>query len=161
MLHIPLLLRLSILGIGIVITLASLIPVLEDSQSRMGVTTIILLILLLAGSLYEERWTFDPGTRTISFRFGLLFLAKTMRVSFDRVDEISVERAVRGKVQHQQKQEKQPRPQNGIGRFFRPKVFINLVLYLKDSERLIIESGNARKEEQLINLKKQIQEILF
>jgi hypothetical protein len=159
-LHIPLLLRLSIVAIGIIIIAASLIPILEKTQSQLGVTTIVLLVLLLFGALYEERWTFDPAARIISFRFGLLFLAKTMKISYDQVDEITLEKAVKGKMQSQDDLAEPSRPQNGLGRLFRPKVFINLVLYLKDAERLIIESGNARKEAQLINIQKQIQEVL-
>ncbi len=159
-LHIPLRLRLSIITIGLIILAASLIPILEGTQTQLGVATIALLIILLLGALYEERWIFDPAARTISFRFGLLVLAKTMTISFDQGDELTVEKPVKGKLHNQEAQEAPSRPQTGLARLFQPKVFINLVLYLKDSERLIIESGNARKEAQLINLKKEIQEIL-
>jgi len=159
-LHIPLLLRLSIIAIGLVIIAASLIPVIEGTQSQLGVTTILLLLLLLFGALYEERWTFDPATRTISFRFGLLFLAKTMRISFDQIDEITLEKTVKGSMQKPAEHADLERPQTGLKKLFQPKVFINLVLYLKDSERLVIESGNARKEAQLINIKNQIQAVI-
>ncbi|AEJ20810.1 hypothetical protein [Gracilinema caldarium] len=160
-LHIPLLLRLSLSAIGLIILAASLIPILEGPQTQQGVTTIVLMIILLFGALYEERWTFDPASRTISFRFGLVFLAKTMKISYDQVDEITLEKAIKGKMQNLEAPAEPSRPQNSLARFFQPKVFINLALYLKDSERLIIESGNAKKEAQLINLKKEIQEILL
>jgi len=159
-LQIPILLRLSITAIGLIIFAASLIPNMEGTQTQPGVTTIVLLIFLCFGALYEERWTFDPATRTISFRFGLLFLAKTMNISYDQVDEITLEKAIKGKMQNQDDHAEPSRPQTGLDRLFQPKVFINLVLYLKDAERLIIESGNIRKEEQLIKIKKQIQEVL-
>lgn len=159
-LHIPLALRISILAIGLIIIAASLIPSSDGAQSHLGVTTVLLCIVLLLGALYEERWTFDPATRAIKFRFGLLFLAKTMSIPYDQVDEIRVERAMKGTMQPLNEQTEPTKPTTGLFRLFQPKVFINLVLYLNHAERVVIESGSARREDQLITLKNQIQEVI-
>ncbi len=159
-LHIPLMLRLSIVAIGIIIFLASFIPLLEGSQAQLGVSSVILLIILLFGALYEERWIFDPKNKLISFHFGLILLSKKMHIQFSQVSEISIEKSVRGKAQLPAEEKEPARQQSWFGNLFRPKVFINLVLYLNDAERLIIESGNPRKEERLIDIKNQIEELI-
>ncbi len=159
-LHVPLWFRLALLFIGCVVLFALLIPVREGSPAGIGVPGLVLMVVIFFGTLYEERWIFDPLRRTISFRFGLLFLAKTMEIPFDQIDEISVERATKGTMQQAQSGDKENLPQRGIGRLFRPKQYSNLILYLQDSERLVIESVNFRKEEQLIKLKDHIQQVL-
>ncbi|WP_304225209.1 hypothetical protein [Gracilinema caldarium] len=159
-LHVPLWIRLVLFCIGSVVLFALLLPVQEGSPAGFGVPGLVIIILLFFGIFYEERWVFNPIRKTISFRFGLLFLAKILEIPFDQVDEISVERATKGSMQQTRGDDKESIPQHGIGKLFRPKQYNNLILYLRDSERLVIESVSLRKEEQLIKLKDQIRHVL-
>lgn len=50
-----------------------------------GVVPIVIFTVLMLGALYQERWTFDPGSRTIVSAHGLIGLAFRRRWSFDQV----------------------------------------------------------------------------
>ena len=50
--------------------------------STINVVPLLLFLILLVGAAYEERWVFDPGSRTLCSRHGLLVLARTRRWTF-------------------------------------------------------------------------------
>ena len=100
------------------------------------------LLLAVAAALYEERWTFDPRTRSVSFRFGLVFAARSRSVPFDQVESVAVETFVKGTqpgTGDADGIEAEAEPE-GLKRLFRKKKYASLVLYLKDAERLVVET---------------------
>jgi len=58
---------------------------------------IILAVVALAG-LYEESWSFDPNTRQITHRAGLLVAARSISVPFDEVELFRLVPHVRGTI---------------------------------------------------------------
>ncbi|MDA3950592.1 MAG: hypothetical protein PF508_15415 [Spirochaeta sp.] len=50
-----------------------------------GIVPIVIFTVLMLGALYQERWIFDPGTRSIVSAHGLIGLAFRRRWSFDQV----------------------------------------------------------------------------
>lgn len=91
-----------------------------------------------AAACYEERWTFDPASRSVRFRFGLLFLARTRSVPFDSIESAEVETFVKGANPGG---DAEP---SGNKKLFRKKEYASLTLYLKDADRLIVETVPAR-----------------
>jgi hypothetical protein len=56
----------------------------------------VALALVAFAALYEERWVLDGKERVIRHRFGLLFAARTVSLSFDRIEGFRLRAFVRG-----------------------------------------------------------------
>jgi len=56
------------------------------------------LILAALGGLYEEKWTFDPGSGRIAHRVGLVFLARRKVIPLGDLARLRIEPFVRGTV---------------------------------------------------------------
>ncbi len=121
--------------------------------------TVVLLIVLLAG-LYEERWVLDVKKQELRFRFGLFFLARTIKLPFAEIEGIELERFYKGRSPGTLSPDPAEAKPGGIisqglglARIFQPKPYINLVLNLKDglhnSNRLIVESVKEKQSDRL------------
>ncbi len=53
-----------------------------------SVAGILILAVTLLGTLLEERWSFDPGSETARFRFGLLFAAHVRTIPFAEISAV-------------------------------------------------------------------------
>lgn len=60
------------------------------SLGRLSPVPAVLLVVLLLGALYEERWVVDRGQQTITARHGLLVLARTRSWSLADVVAVGV-----------------------------------------------------------------------
>ena len=56
----------------------------------------IVIALCVLAACYEERWSFDETERTVSFRIGLIFLAKTKKIACADMAELRVETFEKG-----------------------------------------------------------------
>ena len=56
------------------------------------------LVLAILAALYEERWILDPGAGLLRHRFGLLVLARSVALPFDRIEAFRLRSFVRGSV---------------------------------------------------------------
>ncbi len=129
----------------------------RDGES-LGAGGTVALVLALLASMYEERWTFDAATRTIRFRFGLLFLAKVRSWPFASVESVSLEafrkgRAATGDDPAEGGDENLPPPHAGFGpslkRVFASRRYLRLVLCLSDAENLVVENAAASRAHNL------------
>lgn len=132
---------------------------LPDLLRALGPAGIVAVLIALLAVLYEERWTFDPGTRVVTYRFGLLFLASTRVIPFGAVGWVGYERFVKGVRPGAAEPAEEERP--GIrlgGGLFRRKVYRTIALYLVDGPRLVVETENEKKAAALEAAARQIAE---
>ncbi len=174
-LGIPARVRVTMGIIALAIGLGALIPGSGGNPAGLGAGGIVLLIIVVLGLFYEERWTFDPGARSLSFKFGLVFAGKTMRVPFDSVESIEIEEFAKvrltnsgeGAASEGMRGGSDPSASPGrdipsLGEFARensggfslkrlvePKRQRRLVIYLNTAERLVVESAGRSKFDQL------------
>jgi hypothetical protein len=59
------------------------------------VATVMAALSLLAAS-YEERWALDENDRNVTFRHGLVFLAKRKKIPYAEIAEVRVETFEKG-----------------------------------------------------------------
>ncbi len=52
------------------------------------ILSVVLLVVVLLGALYEERWIFDPSSQTVSNRQGLIVLSRRRSWNFHEIDSI-------------------------------------------------------------------------
>jgi hypothetical protein len=123
-------------------------------------------IISLLAALYEERWTFDPASKTVRFRFGLLFAARTLTVPFDAIEGVGVELFVKGSPRMgsaagDAPEEGEPSGLAAIGaRLFRKKRYARLAVYRTDAQALIIESLPAARAAMLEELGREIARVV-
>lgn len=65
---------------------------------RVYALPLVLFLVTLAATIYEESWSFDLDTRTAEHRFGVLFWFRRISVPFDEIASLEVQRFVRGSV---------------------------------------------------------------
>ena len=177
-LGLPIRIRILMGIIALAIVLGALLPGSEGSPAGLGAGGIVLLLIVVLGLFYEERWTFDPGARSLSFKFGLVFAGKTMRVPFDSVESLAIEEFAKGRASNpgaapgpdRDGGEAAPsapsaypgknvpsladfaRESSGgfsVKRLIEPKRLRRLVIYLNTAERLVVESVGRSKFDQL------------
>jgi hypothetical protein len=148
---VPLLLRLGMVALALILfASATLSP---ESGKGFSPGLLVALLIALLGALYEERWTFDRPNRTVQFRFGLVFLARRVRVPFDQVESLVVERFVKGKIPGAAEAEG---PENsGQER----RAYYNLVLYLTNGGRLVVETVKGRNMRKIEKLRDDLLEL--
>jgi hypothetical protein len=159
--------------IALAMVLGALLPGSEGSPAGLGAGGIVLLLIVVLGLFYEERWTFDPGARSLSFKFGLVFAGKTMRVPFDSVESLAIEEFTKGRTSNPGGPTEAGHDggaaapsaypgKDGLRDFARessggislkkliePKRHRRLVIYLNTAERLVVESVERSKFDQL------------
>jgi len=117
---------------------------------------IILAVVALAG-LYEESWSFDPNTRQITHRAGLLVAARSIGVPFDEVELFRLVPHVRGTIPGSEDE----RIQNAAAlkasrgddssrrRMSFKKPYVGLLFDRSDGSHYLIDSMNARRSPRL------------
>jgi hypothetical protein len=58
----------------------------------------ILVIIMLFGLLYEERWTFDRAAGRVENRFGVVFLARRRVFPLADLERVALDRFTRGRI---------------------------------------------------------------
>jgi hypothetical protein len=79
------------LGVGFRIVFGLLATILSMGiigSETMSVFSLVALVLLVVGALYQEQWTVDPNSREVVSRHGLLIMARTRRWSFDEIESV-------------------------------------------------------------------------
>lgn len=150
---VPWSLRAILAGILAVLLLPLFIPLEAGARGGLGLGGGVAVVLVALGLVYEERWVFKPGEKAFHFRFGLLFLAKKARISFEQVEEVVIESFFKGKSP---RLDEKP----GTKHLFAPKPYVSLVIYLKDSGRLVIETTKQNKLEAVRTLGREIVRLL-
>ncbi len=106
--------------------------------SSFSAGSIAVIVILLLAACYEERWHFDRQNQQLSFRFGLLFLAKKVEMPFATIRDIVIENFTK---------------RRSLGK---STTYYRLVLYSTDEQRLIIESVVQNKLSKLTDMGKAI-----
>lgn len=78
--------------------LGMVIAGLVTTEGSPGLFAWIILVLLVMGLVYEERWTIDPASKTIRHHGGFWPLAKVTTTGFDSVEEFHLRALARGTV---------------------------------------------------------------
>jgi len=142
---VPLLLRLGMVALAVILFASALLT--PESGKGFSPGLLVALLIALLGALYEERWTFDRPNRAVQFRFGLIFLARRVRVPFDQVESLAVERFVKGKIPAAGETEGTENP--GQER----RAYYSLVLYLTNGGRLVVETVKGRNIQKIEKLR--------
>jgi len=133
--------------------LAVIAAALYSSGEEPGVAGWIVLALTLLSFLYDERWTFDKGTRLVTYRSGLLFAARRSEIGFDALTAIALKPFVRGTIPGSEDEavENKAAMEGGRGddsslkRVFFKKPYLCLVLEAEDGARYFVEAVPARR----------------
>ena len=60
------------------------------SADEPALLPVLVLLVLIAGLLYDERWTFEAGTGRIVHRIGLLFACRSREYRFAEVESVEL-----------------------------------------------------------------------
>lgn len=90
---IPLWYRLAMLAMATV--LVGAVVVAGGTPGPLGWIALALAVL---AALYEERWVLEPKAGLLRHRFGLLVLARSLSLPFDRIEAFRLRSFVRGSV---------------------------------------------------------------
>jgi len=71
---------------------------LLSTESPPGLFAWVILLLLLMGLVYEERWTVDPASKTVCHHGGFWPFTKAVTTRFDSVGEFHLQALARGTV---------------------------------------------------------------
>ena len=83
------------------VTAAMLVMVvagLLTTEGSPGLFAWIILVLLIMGLVYEERWTLDPASKTIRHSSGFWPISKATTTGFDSIEEFSLRALARGTI---------------------------------------------------------------
>lgn len=155
--------RISMAAIAAAIVGSGLIPDEGGALRGLGLPGIAAAALTVLAALYEERWTFDQARRALRFRFGLLFAARTLTIPFEDIEGLGLETFVKGRSAASGSREDaeeaaaHAEAAGGLGlrplkRLFAPKPYRSLVVYLKSSNRLVVETLPANRAARLAEL---------
>jgi len=84
-----------ILNLGI---MALIVASMFVSELGPGVMAWVLVVLLAVGSLFEERWTVEPGKRCIEHQVGVYPILRKTRIGFDSIARFSIDMFARGTI---------------------------------------------------------------
>lgn len=68
--------------------LAAVLAVGVGSTGMMGIVPIGVLSIMVVGALYQEKWIFNPTTKRVTARHGLVVAARTRTWMFDDISEV-------------------------------------------------------------------------
>lgn len=133
---------------------------IRDIPGALGPAGIVVVAIVLLAVFYEERWTFDPASRTVVYRFGLVFASAKRAFPFDSLESVGLERFVKGTRPGQTPPPEDERAGPRLfGNLFKPKAFRSLVLNLADGGRLVVETEAEKKAAALEAAARSISEI--
>lgn len=140
-LHLPLSFRVFFAVLAIVVGLGM------AGAPQIGLFPTIVLLVLVVGALYEERWLFEPSSGTITSRHGLLVLNKKQTWSFSDVDSVSSSFYLRGSVPGSAPPSEEETHSLGGGRRFFQRPQLKYGMILKSGEIVRIEIRRVRDSE--------------
>ena len=148
---VPLILRLGMVALALILFGSAILT--PEAGKGFSPGLLVALLIALLGSLYEERWTFDRPNKTVQFRFGLVFLARRVRVPFEQVKSLEVERFFRGTIPGAAEAEGQGNP--GQDR----RSYHSLVLYLTNGNRLVVETVRGKNSWKIEKIRDNLAEL--
>lgn len=112
-----------------VIMISGIVLNISEGGERISIIAVVISLICIVASMYEESWTFNLQSRLIIFKTGLIFLNKETAISFDDVGSLSVSVVQRG-----------GRSKNKQRRISHPRYNQELLLNLKSGECKTIEN---------------------
>jgi hypothetical protein len=143
--------------------LAAIIVALISSGGTPSIVAWIILILLVLGLLYEERWIADTKAKRFLHSGGIWPLVKTTSLDFSELEGFRLSAFARGTVQGSADEkaeearayaimEGRDRPDPAVKSFLgmgHKKPYIHLIVYTKDNNAYLMDSLPARKASRL------------
>lgn len=136
-----------------VVIAATVAGAIATAPGRPAPLAWIILVLAALAGLYEERWSFEPASRRVVHRAGLLVAAKTLRVNFDEIERFRLVPQVRGTIPGSEDERLQNAAALQAGRsddssrrrssFKKP--YVSLVFDCADGTRYLIDRTGARR----------------
>ena len=136
---------------------------LLTTEGAPGLFAWIILILLVMGLVYEERWTVEPASKTVRHHSGFWPLAKATTTGFDSIEEFSLRALARGTIPGSKEEiEVNTKAfdmmyhrdiEQGFAKGFLKSAgrvpYINLLLKTSDGETYLVDSLPARRASRL------------
>ncbi|MEJ5189580.1 MAG: hypothetical protein WHT84_10255 [Breznakiellaceae bacterium] len=164
MLTVPMSTRLSLGAIGTFLVGSTAYVSLLEGKAPFDALNLALLVLTIAATLYEERWILDKTSQTITFRFGMLPLARRQTIPFSAVEKVKLEYFVKGRSGFLSRDEAatfyRGRPKGPALPFFSPPLWVNLVLLLTNGGRLVLDSRKGKTALELSHIGEEIATLL-
>ncbi len=145
---------------------------LLSSEASPGLAAWVVLGLLAMGTLYEEKWEFDPRAKTIRHSAGFLPVARARVIPYADAAEFRLTVLARGTIPGSAEEEKEKSRafsmlkgndreeyKRGAPAFLnRKKPYINLMMTTNDGTNLLIDSLPARHAGRLLTAGKAMAE---
>ncbi len=128
--------------IALVLAAAAWLPI-EGGET--GPLAPVAILVMALAACYEERWRAYPAKRVLNFRFGLIFLAKTLSIPYEKLAAITLENFTKGGRSDTARNSSSLSPR----RFLSPKRYLRLGLLLHDGNTLVVETAPIDKAETL------------
>lgn len=123
---------------GIVLTIVLVAVLSSGAFSISGVLVVLVCFLALC---YQEKWTFDAQEKTIIYQLGFIFLNKKRVITFNEIENYSINHFARGKLN----QEELPPPEKmPLGSQTR------LILNLKNEKPLLINTMSFSRRQRIV-----------
>ncbi len=106
--------------------------------------SVLLFVVSLLASVYNETWLFDKRTDSAEHRFGLLFLFKRKKIAISEIEELEIKQFVKGSIAVGGGESEEDRPERKKGILLPPFLFVELNLVLADGESVNIETVKTR-----------------
>ena len=153
-LHLPISFRILFAVLAAVVGLGMI------GAPQIGLFPTIVLLVLVLGALYEERWHFDPNTNTVTSWHGLLVANKARQWSFADIEAVNSAFYLRGSVPGSAPPEENETHTYGGGRRFFQRPQLKYGLILKSGEIVRIEIRRVRDSEKKDYLPNRVSEVL-
>jgi hypothetical protein len=147
--------------------MAAIATSLLISETGPGIFAWLVTFFVFLGLLYEERWSFDPVIKRVSYTCGIFPFLKRTDYSFDRLQKISIKVIARDAVPGGEEEkasvnavlEDMNGPYDKKADQKRRKALIRLIIDTSDGESLLIDTTSARRIASLKRLAAAISEI--
>ena len=153
---IPLWYRLLMVAIG-----AVLVGAIVVSGGKPTAFEWVALAVVAGATLYEERWILDAEKKSLHHRYGLLFLAKSIYLPFERLENFRLSAFVRGSTPGSAAEKEESArilaavdPMNDLGalrdrKARTRKAYVSLLADDKEGGGLVINTLPARRASEL------------
>jgi len=145
------------------IMLAAIVAALLTSGGSPSIVAWIILVLLVFGLLYEERWIADPAKAVLRHSGGIWPIVKTTSLDFSQLEGFRLSAFARGTVQGSEEERKEEarayammegrdKPETGVKSFLsmgQHKPYIHLIADAKEARAFLVDSLPARKASRL------------
>jgi len=135
-------------------------------DTRPGALAWLVMIILLLGTFYEDKWSFDGADQSARHQAGLMFLSRSRVVPFVQIERLRIVPLVRGTIPGSEDEKaaneaalKGTRTDDPtIKRERHKKPFLSLEIECADGTRFLVDHMPARKAEKLRSLASRIAE---